>query len=86
MSTKANTDGSVNKLVTIFAICSCFLESLSCSMHPDTRICPTQNFCTMIHLSLPPVVCTPDASLTFRVFGMMAKTTPWFAPIRDESV
>ncbi len=58
ISATHNTDGSVNKLVTIFAIYSCFPESLSWSLNPDTLICPLPNFCTVSYLSLPPVVCT----------------------------
>ncbi len=57
ISATHNTDGSVNKLVTIFAFYSCFPESLSWSLNPDTLICP---LCKFLYREF---VIAPDGSL-----------------------
>ncbi len=36
----------------VFAFCSCFLVSFSCTLYPDPLICPPANFCTVTNYRL----------------------------------
>ena len=44
-NTKANTDGRVNKLVTLFAFAPAPKTNLYWFFHPDTLICPQFKSC-----------------------------------------